>query len=154
MDRMMIKRVYFDTCAIQRPLDDLSQLRIYLESEAILAILRLVEDSQVTWISSDILMLEISYITSIEKKMILQDVLKLAPSQLKRKKSTKLLTEQLMMAESITALDAAHVAIALENEIDYFCTSDDKLLKKIKNSAIIKTMQCLSPLELIEELTQ
>lgn len=151
---MMIKRVYFDTCAIQRPLDDLSQLRIYLESEAILAILRLVEDSQVTWISSDILMLEISYITSIEKKMILQDVLKLAPSQLKRKKSTKLLTEQLMMAESITALDAAHVAIALENEIDYFCTSDDKLLKKIKNSAIIKTMQCLSPLELIEELTQ
>jgi predicted nucleic acid-binding protein len=150
----MIKRVYFDTCAIQRPLDDLSQLRIYLESEAILAILRLVEDSQVTWISSDILMLEISYITSIEKKMILQDVLKLAPSQLKRKKSTKLLTEQLMMAESITALDAAHVAIALENEIDYFCTSDDKLLKKIKNSAIIKTMQCLSPLELIEELTQ
>ncbi len=150
----MIKRVYFDTCAIQRPLDDLSQLRIYLESEAILAILRLVEDSQVTWISSDILMLEISYITSIEKKMILQDVLKLAPSQLKRKKSTKLLTEQLMMAESITALDAAHVAIALENEIDYFCTSDDKLLKKSKNSAIIKTMQCLSPLELIEELTQ
>lgn len=150
----MIKRVYFDTCAIQRPLDDLSQLRIYLESEAILAILRLVEDSQVTWISSDILMLEISYITSIEKKMILQDVLKLAPSQLKRKKSTKLLTEQLMMAESITALDAAHVAIALENEIDYFCTSDDKLLKKIKNSAIIKTMQCLSSLELIEELTQ
>lgn len=38
-------RVYLDTCSLQRPLDDKSQLRIRLEAEAVLSVLDLVEAS-------------------------------------------------------------------------------------------------------------
>ena len=40
-------KFYLDTCSLQRPLDDKSQLRIQLEAEAILAILMLCKDGDV-----------------------------------------------------------------------------------------------------------
>ncbi len=148
----MMKKIYFDTCAIQRPLDDKSQLRIYLESEAVLALLRLIEESQIEWISSNILDFEIAYISDPIRNIMIQDILSLVSKTVQTTSTTKTLAEQIIQ-EGITALDAAHVAIAIEHKIDYFCTADDKLLKKIKKSAIVKSMRCLSPLELVEELT-
>lgn len=53
-------RIYFDNCCLQRPLDDKSQLRIRLESEAILAILDLCEKGTVAIISSEVLEIELS----------------------------------------------------------------------------------------------
>jgi len=35
--------VYLDTCSIQRPFDDQSQLRVAMESEAVLRAIQLVE---------------------------------------------------------------------------------------------------------------
>ena len=54
-----MKTVYLDTCSLQRPLDDQSQLRIRLEAEAILSVLDLADERQITIVSSDVLMFEI-----------------------------------------------------------------------------------------------
>jgi hypothetical protein len=35
-------RIYFDSCSIQRPFDDKSQIRIRIETEAILSIIALI----------------------------------------------------------------------------------------------------------------
>ncbi len=40
---MKAMKIYLDNCAIQRPLDDKSQIRIALESEAVLGIISLFE---------------------------------------------------------------------------------------------------------------
>jgi len=40
-------RIYFDTCSLQRPLDDKTQLRILLESEAVLGLLALCDSEEV-----------------------------------------------------------------------------------------------------------
>jgi len=50
--------VYLDTCSLQRPLDDKSQLRIRLEAEAVLSVIDLVEDGRIDLISSDALTYE------------------------------------------------------------------------------------------------
>ncbi|MCX7113610.1 MAG: hypothetical protein NTX45_26680 [Proteobacteria bacterium] len=65
---MSIPVIYLDTCSIQRPLDDKSQPRIYLEAEAILAILQLVEAKELELLSSDVLGYEISKIPSINRQ--------------------------------------------------------------------------------------
>jgi hypothetical protein len=39
--------IYLDVCSLQRPLDDRSQPRVNVEAEAVLTILRLVENGQV-----------------------------------------------------------------------------------------------------------
>ena len=44
-------RVYLDTCSLQRPLDDKSQLRIRLEAEAILSVLDLIKAGQLELVS-------------------------------------------------------------------------------------------------------
>ena len=51
-------RIYLDVCAIQRPLDSASHLRIALESEAVLGILALCEAGQIEIVSSDALVYE------------------------------------------------------------------------------------------------
>ena len=51
--------VYLDTCALQRPLDDQNQLRIRVESEAILAVLSAAAAGEVDLVASDVLRFEI-----------------------------------------------------------------------------------------------
>ena len=48
-------------------------------------------------------------------------------------------------------MDALHLASAVVNDINYFCTTDDKFLKKAKKVETLKTIS-LSPLELIAEV--
>ncbi len=50
--------VYLDTCSIQRPFDDQSQIRIALESEAVLRTIQLVEQGDLDLLSSETLLLE------------------------------------------------------------------------------------------------
>jgi len=51
-------KVYLDMCAIQRPLDTPDQIRMVLESEAVLGIRALCENDQLDLISSDVLFYE------------------------------------------------------------------------------------------------
>ena len=55
--------------------------------------------------------------------------------------------------EGIKALDALHLASAEKGNADYFCTCDDKLLKKIQKITDLK-IKVGSPIELIEEIEQ
>lgn len=51
-------KIYLDVCAIQRPLDSASHLRVALEAEAVLGILALCESGHVQIVSSDALVYE------------------------------------------------------------------------------------------------
>jgi hypothetical protein len=51
-------KIYLDLCAIQRPLDTPDQIRIVLESEAVLGIITLCDRGQVEMLSSEALLYE------------------------------------------------------------------------------------------------
>ncbi len=58
---------------------------------------------------------------------------------------------RLIEGYSIKPLDALHLASADVGGADYFCTCDDKFLKRAKNVVDLK-VRVVSPLELVEEL--
>ena len=53
----------------------------------------------------------------------------------------------------IQPLDALHLASAVTAEADFFCTCDDKLLRRARSVETGQTI-VVSPLELIEEIDQ
>ena len=60
--------IYFDTCCLQRPLDDRSNPRNNVEAEAVLTILGIIERHNVTLASSEILDFELSKIPDEDRK--------------------------------------------------------------------------------------
>ncbi len=61
-------KVYLDVCCLNRPFDDQSQDRVHLEAEAVLAIIRHVEQSEWQWFSSDAVAYEISKTPNEERQ--------------------------------------------------------------------------------------
>jgi hypothetical protein len=51
--------IYLSTCSIQRPFDDPSQLRVAMESEAVLRAIQLVEQGDLNLLASETLWIEI-----------------------------------------------------------------------------------------------
>ncbi|MBA4125004.1 MAG: PIN domain-containing protein [Acidobacteria bacterium] len=53
----------------------------------------------------------------------------------------------------IKPIDALHLASAEAGQAEYFCTCDDKLLRKAKAKSDLK-VKAISPTELLEEITK
>ena len=143
-------RVYLDACSLQRPLDDRSQPRINLEAEAVLTILELVESDHLELMSSEALQFEISRSPDADRKASVDEILELASRTIELVDEIEAHAERLINA-GIQPMDALHLASACWAKADFFCTCDDKLLKKskrLKNLAIA----VVSPLQLIAEV--
>jgi predicted nucleic acid-binding protein len=139
-------------CSIQRPLDTKTQPRVAVEAEAILGVLTLCEAGQVELLGSAILLFELERNPHPLRKeyalKVLANATELAPvdSQVEEHART-------YQAEGIKPIDALHLASAVAAKANYFCTCDDRFLKRAKAVDTGQT-QVLSPLELITEVTQ
>ena len=51
-------KIYLDSCSLQRPLDSRTQLRITIESEAVLGVISLCESGQLELVGSETLVFE------------------------------------------------------------------------------------------------
>ena len=122
-------KIYLDNCAIQRPFDDKTQIKIALESEAILGIISLVEAHEIELVSSDILEFEISKTPNVEWKEYAYEFLKIASSHIEISDAIEN-RAQVFEQKGIKAVDALHLASAVLSKVDYFCTCDDRFLKK------------------------
>ena len=143
-------KIYLDVCAIQRPLDTPSHLRIAIEAEAILGILALCENGQVEIVSSDALIYEIRRNPHPVRREYALAVLELAKEHLVVTKDVEERANYLV-EQGFKPLDALHVAFAEKGKVDYFCTSDDKLLKRAKRLGNL-VVKVVTPVELAEEL--
>jgi len=144
--------IYLDTCSIQRPLDNKLQPRIFLEAEAILTVFSLVEAGELELLSSDVLKFEIACIANLNRRKEAEALLKLASRVAPVQHSTRLLSERII-AVGVKPFDAVHTAVAIENHVSFFCTCDDKLLKKLRLVNFNEHTKFVSPLELIMEVT-
>lgn len=143
-------KIYLDSCSLQRPFDEKSQIRISLEAEAILSIIALCESEQLELLSSEVLVFETNRISNVVRRENVFEILTLA-------KKVLMVNDEIenhaldLVSNGIMPIDALHLAAASQESADYFCTSDDVLLKKAKKIEGLNT-SVVSPLELIEEI--
>lgn len=126
-----IRRVYLDTCAWCRPFDDPSHPRIRRESDALVEIFKKVDSGEVEIIDSSALHAEISMITpKIKEETVLSLVKHVTSRFAVVTDNIEKLAAELMKTCAIDAMDALHIAVAIENEAELFITTDDIILNK------------------------
>jgi predicted nucleic acid-binding protein len=145
-------RIYLDMCSIQRPLDTKTQPRIAVEAEAILGILTLCEAGQIELMTSDTLVFELERNPHPVRKEYALKVLARARELIPTNEHVEG-RARAFQAEGLKPVDALHLASAVEAKADYFCTCDDRFLKRAKAVDTGQT-KVVSPLELITEVTQ
>jgi predicted nucleic acid-binding protein len=143
-------KIYLDCCSIQRPFDDRSQPRIAVEAEAILVALALCESNQLELVSSDALLLEIDQIPDPIRKEDAMEIIRLAEQTVELTSEIEILAREFGVS-GIKTLDALHLAFASFSRVDYFCTCDDKFIRKAKSLGNLNT-KVVSPTELVMEL--
>jgi predicted nucleic acid-binding protein len=137
-------KIYLDTSALNRPFDDRTQARIALEALAVQAILLLIETAEVEFVASEALAYEISRNPYPNNKATAQGILKLARAYQSLTGEILKRGQQLEGNEKIGKLDALHIACAETQQVDFFITCDDRLIKRYKG-----TMQLCNPTEFI-----
>ncbi len=121
-----------------------------LESEAVLVIIALCEMGHIDLISSEVLLFENQQIPNASRKEYALEVLRKANIFTQLDKEIQNRAKEITDA-GVMPLDALHLASAEKAQADYFCTCDDKLLKKAK--ALCKPkLRVVSPVELLEEI--
>ena len=142
--------IYFDMCCLQRPLDDKSQLRVLMEAEAVLGVLALCELGKADLISSDVLVFENDRTPDAFRRDFASQAIAKA-AQFVRVNDRIKSSAQSYVDAGIKPLDALHLATSVEAGASFFCTCDDRLLKKARALQTGGT-KVVSPLELITEL--
>jgi len=143
-------KIYLDVCAIQRPLDTPNQVRILLESEAVLGILALCDVGQLMLVSSEAL----TYETEQNPLLVRQEHASgiLAKAKIFVRLSTKVNSRAAQLVElGFKPLDALHLSLAEAGKVDYFCTCDDQILQKSRHMTDL-CVKVVSPIELVQEI--
>jgi predicted nucleic acid-binding protein len=145
-------RIYLDTCCLQRPLDDQTQPRIRVETEAVFAILASVQAGAVQLLTSEVLEFEISRIPDEQRRLEATAILTLASERLFLSEAAELLAQSFAQT-GLSAMDSLHVAVAAAARANFFVTTDDKLLRRAKLISSLAVVP-VSILELITEIAQ
>lgn len=143
-------KIYLDMCSLQRPLDDKSQVRVLVEDQAILGVLALCESGNADLIASDALVFETDANPDAVRRDFATQALSKAAQFVATNEQIKSRAET-YIAAGVKALDALHLASAIEAQSDFFCTCDDRLLNKARSLDVTRT-KVVAPLELIAEL--
>ena len=120
-------RIYLDVCCLNRPFDDQTQDRIHLEAEAVLSIIRHIEQNEWQWVSSDAVAYEIIKTPSKERQERLWSLESRATERIELT-DTILQYAGAIQKLGFTTYDALHLAFALTAHVMYFLSTDDKLL--------------------------
>jgi predicted nucleic acid-binding protein len=122
-------KVYLDTSAYNRPFDDQTQPKIFLESQAVVIILQMVETKIVNLVSSSVLEYENSRNPYPLKQEAMNRYLQMAEARQMVDKAIRLRSEELGH-NGLKAVDALHIACAEALKSDYFITCDKRLINR------------------------
>lgn len=124
-------RIYLDNCSYNRPYDDQSQMRIYLETQAKLHIQDMIRKGDLELVTSYVLDYENDRNRSLQKKMAIERFIREYSSVYvsDRNKNEIRKYADVIMKTGVKEKDAYHVACAIIAQCKYFITTDDRLLK-------------------------
>ncbi len=121
-------RVYLDNCCYNRPFDDLSQDRVYLEAESVLTVISRCESGIWTLVTSGVVEYESSRISDLDKLESVRELCSVAGER-------AVLTDEAVnraayfRQSGLRDFDSLHLAVAETSRVDVFLTTDDKLLR-------------------------
>ncbi|MDR0425364.1 MAG: PIN domain-containing protein [Clostridiales Family XIII bacterium] len=121
-------KIYLDNCCLNRPFDELSQDRVYLEAEAILSIVARCEKGEWELLGSGVIELELSKLTNAERLEQVQTLYSAARSRIALTAEAESRAAFFQQA-GIKPFDSLHLAIAESGGVDVFLTTDDRLLR-------------------------
>jgi predicted nucleic acid-binding protein len=126
--RFPIMRIYLDNCCYNRPFDDLSQDRVYLEAEAVVAIISYCERGDWALITSGVVEYEALLISSPDR---LENIRRLFAVAVERADLTDETVNRAayFKQNGLHDFDSLHLAAAETNHADVFLTTDDRLLR-------------------------
>lgn len=124
-------RIYLDNCSYNRPYDNQSQMRIYLETQAKLYIQELIKQKKLKLVTSYVLDYENSRNRSSQKRMAIEKFMEDYATFYVSNRNENRIKEYVttIMETGVKEKDAYHVACAILAECEYFITTDDRLLK-------------------------
>ena len=129
-------------------MDDQTHLRIHIEAEAILGILAWCEAGNSDLLNSVALEYEIDHNPHPPRKAFVQETLSKSNLIIQATDSVEQRARD-YGSHGIKVLDALHLACAVDAQANYFCTCDDRFLRRAKQMETGQT-KVVSPLELIE----
>jgi predicted nucleic acid-binding protein len=140
-------RVYLDTSAYNRPFDDQTQPKIFLETQAVVIILQMIEAKAVELISSSILEYENSRNPYPIKQEAMSRYLQLAELRQEVDEAIRQRAEELEQ-NGLKAIDALHVACAEAVNSNYFITCDKRLINRYSGL----TVKVMNPADFVLEM--
>lgn len=142
-------KIYLDNCCYNRPFDDQTQERIYLESQAILAILQRGESGIYKIVGSDILELEFEQMHNVIKKLQVKTLYNISDKCIFYNEEIQNRSKEIMQKSKIKAFDSLHIALAEAAKADVMLTTDDKLEKMAKKLDL--KIKVMNPLKFVLE---
>ena len=139
-------RVYLDNCCFNRPFDDQSQIRIFLETQAKIHIQNLIISERLEFAYSYMSVFENSKNPNKDISKIISDFFAHATIFVDYDKEEVVgkLSEKIII-QGVKNKDAIHMACAIEAGCNYFLTTDDVILKRYSGNDI----RVCSPIEFI-----
>lgn len=141
-------KVYLDNCCYNRPYDDQSQIKVFLETQAKLHIQRLIIEGKIELVYSYMSRYENSQNPFEIRKNTIENFFKNATVYVDESNADNAVQKaREIMSTGIKEKDAIHTACAIIARADYFLTTDIRLLK-YKTDEI----KLINPTEFIIEL--
>ncbi|MEW6241117.1 MAG: PIN domain-containing protein [Chloroflexota bacterium] len=140
-------KIYLDTSVYNRPFDDQTQPRIWLETLSLALILQFVESGEAVLVNSSVLEFENSRNPFALRQDWVNRCLRLSTEYKAVDDSIRKRAEQLEHLR-IKALDALHVSCAEAAQASYFLTCDDRLISKRK----YLNVRPLNPVEFVQKI--
>lgn len=132
-------RVYLDSCCFNRPFDDQSQVRVRIEAEAKLEIQQRIADNKLELAWSYVLDYENQANPFEERRDGVARWKKIAVVDVEE--TGAILRKAHEIADrGLSATDALHLACAVAAGCDFFLTTDDLIVKRMRGHAEIAVM--------------
>lgn len=140
-------RVYLDTSIYNRPFDDQTQPKIFLETQAVILILQMVEAKLIELVNSSVLEYENSRNPFPVNQQSMERYLQIATVKVLVDENIRARAKQLEQ-QGIKAIDALHVACAEASQSDYFITCDKRLINRSQGL----TLKTINPTDFILDI--
>lgn len=140
-------RIYLDNCCYNRPFDDQSQIKIYLETQAKLFIQDKIKNGTYDLVWSYILDYENGKNPYKEKRLAIDPWRTIASCYITEETEDILLFAESLVSKGIKTYDALHISCAVAAHCEYYLTTDKKLL-----NTPIPEIKIVSPVVFINEI--
>ena len=150
---LQIWKIYLDTCCLNRPFNDQTQARICRETEAVQTILARFFTSDWQWVTSTVLVNEISKTPDAALRDDMEALLSLAHQNVSVGASEQTRCTQLKSL-GFKWLDALHIACAESGGTDILLTTDDRMLRRAKRFHSQLRVRVENPCTWLEEIAE